>query len=81
MGSYQSVSTDKQTNKLYKLYIMKGKEEDEERNENICLQTIKQILNSNTETTLILSGSSTDTRGSWPKTKNCNFRLFLEETK
>ena len=37
---------------------MKEKEEDEERNENICPQTIKQILNSNTEATLILCGSS-----------------------
>ena len=42
---------------------MKGKEEDEERNDNICLQTHnqaenKQILNSKTEATLILCGSS-----------------------
>jgi len=41
---------------------MKGKEEDEERNENICLQTDNQVnkqsLNSNTEATLILCGSS-----------------------
>ena len=28
---------------------MKEKEEDEERNENICRHTIKQILNSKTE--------------------------------
>ena len=42
---------------------MKEKEEDEERNDNICLQTNtqssrEQILNSNTEATLILCGSS-----------------------
>ena len=43
---------------------MKGKEEDEERNENICpqrtdRQTIKQTENSSkTEATLILCGSS-----------------------
>ena len=42
---------------------MKGKEEDEERNENICLQTDRQSSreqseNSNTEATLILCGSS-----------------------
>ena len=42
---------------------MKEKEEDEERNENICPQTdreqtIKQSMNSKTEATLILCGSS-----------------------
>ena len=42
---------------------MKEKEEDEERNENICLQTDRQSSreqseNSNTEATLILCGSS-----------------------
>ena len=42
---------------------MKEKQEDEERNENICLQTNRQssreqILNSKTEATLILCGSS-----------------------
>ncbi len=38
---------------------MKGKEEDEERNDNICPHTIKQRTNSsNTEATLIPCGSS-----------------------
>ena len=44
---------------------MKEKEEDEERNENICPQTNREqrtdrqrILNSKTEATLILCGSS-----------------------
>ena len=43
---------------------MKGKEEDEERNENICLQRTdtqsnkQRTENSNTEATLILCGSS-----------------------
>ena len=43
---------------------MKGKEEDEERNENICLQrtdkqrTDRQTDSSNTEATLIPCGSS-----------------------
>ena len=38
---------------------MKGKEEDEERNENICPQrTDKQTDSSNTEATLIPCGSS-----------------------
>merc|ERR1712089_27308 len=37
------------------------------RNEKICRQrTNKQTDISKTESTLILSGSSTDTRGSWP---------------
>ena len=41
---------------------MKEKEEDEERNDNICRQTHNQVNkqseNSNTEATLILCGSS-----------------------
>ena len=40
---------------------MKGKEEDEERNENICRQTINQVKsNSKTEATLstVVCGSS-----------------------
>ena len=37
---------------------MKEKEEDEERNENICRQAHNQAENSNTEATLILCGSS-----------------------
>ena len=38
---------------------MKEKEEDEERNENICPHTIKQTKsNSKAEATLILCGSS-----------------------
>ena len=43
---------------------MKGKEEDEERNENICPQrtdrqsNTQRTLNSKTEATLILCGSS-----------------------
>ena len=35
---------------------MKEKEEDEERNENICPQTLNQSLNSKAEATLILCG-------------------------
>ena len=53
---------------------MKEKEEGEERNENICLQRTnrqssrEQILNSKTEATLILCGSS----GEWANTQqNC----------
>ena len=70
---------------------MKEKEEDEERNENICRQRTdnqvnKQSLNSKTEATLILCGSSgerancTVTVIDWHFFKFFDYQCVLENT-
>ena len=50
------------------------------KKEKICLQTSKEQTDvSKTESTLILSGSSPDTRGSWP-IENMSKMLYLYNT-